>query len=725
MQPRRRQDAFPPPNWSSACRPTGCCWSSAPAGKIPCRSSAPACPSYWRVPGSVTRSTSFAARPNGCAARIRATACADGTWRLSARWRRTGRTRVLMLAEASRAVDPRTGGPARWLTENDVPSPVVLLTPKARGNWSSAGALAAQSGVLVLPADEQGLLSLAQRIQAAELEPSVVVPATPTPTQFDRWQGERFTWLSQASPARAVRDNLIATMRAMLGGDEFRLLVGVAAFPQVRLDLMATLDRRLHPSDTPSAQRTRLLTLGRLVWVKEGIIPDWLREDLLRALPPPELREVRERWMELLSDAPAPGEATSALTIHLAAGAHKADAVQGDGLFLSFMQGEYDLPAPLRFVRLAGLWRAPDRTELIAAALGVAVAVLALFTDIDLAAYAERCLRAWDEFVRDAQRAVPWPEQASLAMAFLPAVSALISTRPVRRLPALSLRVLAALGALQTTLMGWLGISFPPSFDVASAAQDLMAPLILGGGGAVLILWQQRAAQRSADDALNILQQSRGTSLADTPTMLVLLWLFIAGWLGWAIMPDQISISVANASLIALACLGLSRACLISWLNARLQHPFSPPSGVARDAAWGLVLGQVIGAAVAWMAMTNAHRNLGFSPVNYPFAMWHVTHGCMLFGCVVGLSATLRHRGTFQQQRDLLVRHDCIQCTWRTRSSTNAAHGIENAGRLQPSCSRCYQPAWGRCCGASLLPGPWSLGGLLPSPRSPPAEAAL
>ena len=110
-------------------------------------------------------------------------------------------------------------------------------------------------------------------------------------------------------------------------------------------------------------------------------------------------------------------------------------------------------------------------------------------------------------------------------------------------------------------------------------------------------------------------------------------------------MPNQVSVSLTNLWLIALAGLGLARACLISWSNARLQPPISPPAGVTREAALGLLFGQVAGAALAWMVMENTLRSMEISPVNYPSAMWHVSHGCMLFGAVAGLSAALGPRG--------------------------------------------------------------------------------
>src|SRR5262249_47862778 len=111
-------------------------------------------------------------------------------------------TRVLMLAEASRTLEANSGTPARWLTDYDVPTPVVLLTPTAPENWSAAESAAAQAGVLVLPADADGLTMLARRISAEDLQPSLFAPAADA--QFERWQAERFTWLSQGEPTQPV-----------------------------------------------------------------------------------------------------------------------------------------------------------------------------------------------------------------------------------------------------------------------------------------------------------------------------------------------------------------------------------------------------------------------------------------------------------------------------------------------------------------------------------------
>jgi hypothetical protein len=567
-------------------------------------------------------------------------------------------TRVLMLAEAAIVVDERTGGPARWLNDNDVPSP-VLLTPNAVDNWGAKESSAAQAGVLVLPADPGGLTNLARRMQADDLEPGPLAPTKEA--QFDQWQAERFTWLSQVAPLPTERTKLVESLQALLGtkSKEFRLLVGVAAFPEVRLDLMATLDRRLHPGDPAGVQRFRLLTLGRLVWLKESIIPGWLREDLLRVLPPGEMRKVREAWMDLLAERPAPGKPGSTLAIHLAEGTAQ-DGAQGDGLFLGFMRGQYDLPAPLRWGGLAALWRMPDRTELTVAGSGIVAAIASFLGEIDIVARLELVLRDWIQFMRDLQDALPstFVQQFCFLLAFAAMGGAIyrflrvLQNKPeipkfVRLLRYLQLpRPVEAIfsGAL-IAAAGWLSIDVRLDYQLPAAALCFAAPLTAGIAVAVLHLWLGQPAKPSTAELHALVQRGRGTGLSDHASMLALLWLLSAGVL-LGLMTAGLSeqwAGLASGWLIAIAVLGLLRATAVWWSDAQLQQSLPAPPGIARDAAIGLMLGQLSGAAFAWMLLEN--NTFNFEEQARNFIHWHVGCGLMLFGAAIGISAALWRHG--------------------------------------------------------------------------------
>jgi TIR domain len=101
---------------------------------------------------------------------------------------------------------------------------------------------------------------------------------------------------------------------------------------------------------------------------------------------------------------------------------------------------------------------------------------------------------------------------------------------------------------------------------------------------------------------------------------------------------------LADGSLITIAMLGLSRAVLIWASDARLQPHVLPPANATRDAAIGLVFGQISGAALAWMLSAYVPF-LPIEPQASHFVSWYLGCGLMLFGSAVGISAALWRHG--------------------------------------------------------------------------------
>jgi hypothetical protein len=549
-------------------------------------------------------------------------------------------TRVLMLSEAARAIDVETSSRSRWLVDNDLPREIVLLTPKAREEWSSAEAQAAQAGILVLPANTNGLSTLARRIQAEELTSELIAPARET--QFDTWQAERFIWLSRSKPAEHVVQNLIDNLSKLLSDDEFRLLVGIAAFPKVHLELVSTLDKSLRPNDEPAVQRTRLLKLGRLVWIKEGYVPEWLREALLRALPQRESRALRETWMRVLARAPQAGDPKTSLTIHLDQ-RNAGSGVAADGLFLSFLRGAFDLPAPVRWSRLAGLWRAPDRTDLAIAGAGGALIAFTLLFGADLLERLKPALLAWASYVATAQvivlRFVTQEQCRFLTM--LPLILALMRfvwggvAGPVR-----ASQVVAGIGAIWTIGFGWFGVDSALLARGTSAwFPALVAPIVIAGGVIVLSCLRQRPDQAIGVDLLSILQRSRGTGLSDTPTNLVMMFA-----MGLAAFFHD---SRTSPFIFLIPSLGVVRAILISLCGAQLQASFPVARRLLASIAAGLVIGQLVAAAIniyfepyAIQAIESNAKQTSFdTPIHslFPF----ISIGLVLSGGLTGLLIAL------------------------------------------------------------------------------------
>lgn len=550
-------------------------------------------------------------------------------------------TRLLMMSEAARTIDPRNGGPARWLTDNDVPRDVVLLTPKARDLWSSAEAQAAQAGILVLPGDANGISTLARRIQAEELTPEPIAPARES--QFDLWQEQRFIWLSRTRPADDARQSLTDALKQLLTAEEFRLLVGIAAFPKVHLELMSTLDKHLYPASQPSAQRDRLLKLGRLVWIKEGFIPEWLREDLLRALQRADrddVRVLRDIWTTMLKHEPEPGDKRTTLKIH--SEGSTAAGVAADELFIGFLNGKFDLPAPLHWAGLSTLLRAPDRIDWLIVGTGLALMTEVLAAGVDLFQWTQSALLRWADLMRlivtDLQSFIAVELLRPLAISPLALAIAWLATSGIRQiLPFRLSRILAVIGALLTLAFGWLGAIPTRGLDYTPSPADpwvaFFAPPIIAIAVALLFTIRQRTNQEYADLG-TILQKTRGTGLQDWPTNVVL---FLIAGLAALVLDSQASLWLA-----LIPALGVVRAIVLSFCGAQLQPSFPLERVPFGQAMAGLAIGEIVSAMLfrylqIGMWATNALPTGSFVPAYLPYLSFGPILLGGMFGCLVML----------------------------------------------------------------------------------------
>jgi uncharacterized protein (DUF2235 family) len=566
-------------------------------------------------------------------------------------------TRVLMLAEAGHLVDSDTAGPAKWWTNSDLPAPIVLLTPKSRETWGVAEAQAAQAGALVLPADAEGLSSLAKRLQADDLQPDRL--AYGGDDEIEHLQAERFIWLSQVEPAPEDRKSLMSRLKRILDQKDFVLLVGIAAFPEVRLDLMSTLDAFLHPSESAAGQRARLLRIGRLVWLKESFFPGWLRSDLLQELPRDELDHLREVWLSIL-ERPADEKSEGAsLSVHMVKARADEDA-QGDGLFLDFVRGTLDLPVSAGWARLAGRWKAPDRTEVLIALGGALAALLIPIIRGDLAYAFDVFLKAWAESVALLNRALPTNGLYGKALSFLvlaPLVIGFLShILRHRRGPVAnntSLALAAVVFSAFVVLGGWMVLS--PSTE-SPDVRDLLAPIIAAAATAFLFLLQAKTTSSSDKSAWTLLQLGRGTGLSDTATLLALLWLFLSGVLLLAVdRPEAGTWTTLVAQiLIVSSLLGVTRASVISASGMQIQPPPEAPIGLQARLAFGLASGLVVGAAAYWIV---APAILLFNPISsysarvpVPLELvgllnWHLVCCFETVGAATGLTIAMKRAG--------------------------------------------------------------------------------
>jgi hypothetical protein len=564
-------------------------------------------------------------------------------------------------------LDSHDYGPAKWLVRHDLPLPVVLLTPAARCDWGFAESRAAQAGMIVLPADDKGLAALARLLLAEELEPRPIFAGDAYNLSLaTRLQAERFTWLSEVEPASAECEGLINELRSVLSPKEYYLLVAIAAFPEVRLDLMATLDHELHGADQAGQLRERLVRLGRLVWLKEGSFPDWLRTRLLDSMTTPERRRLREAWLTILE---RPNKAAKGARLLLHPDQASPDVLgAADGIFLGFLRGPLDLPAPRVWSKLAPLWRLPDRLEILVL-VGALALTLSQLPPTEILKAVFWTAHAWRELVihlQDFASIIGFGFLKELgktaAVGFLMiAMVIFVGLRTGRFawiLP-FSNRLLLLLGLL-TVASGWIAsqITFTDRSSVMHSFADSIATLIIALSILGLRMIPRSPSQKKPLIIEDILE-SRGTGLADAATIVTLFWLLLVGGLGVVLvtlsaseLPQQaVPHWIREALLVLAGVLGLLRAFVISFSGARLQPALPPAVALIRPMLLGVLGGHIAGAATFWMIWSDLPITLkgGFSSPDTALAItlseFHARCSVQQLGGSVGLLVALWYNG--------------------------------------------------------------------------------
>jgi formylglycine-generating enzyme required for sulfatase activity len=301
-----------------------------------------------------------------------------------------GDARLVVVGDGDILYHPLTGHPRPWLAELQAWERRVWLHPGplpetlARWLW--------ERGILALPLAAASLEALTQWLVAWRRPetPDAVPDEDPLPRPLTLMP-ER--WLEFLPPEGEDLDALFASLQGYLGADGWRLLQAVAAYPEPHWPLTQALDFCLFEPDASARRERRLRRLGRLVWIRHGHLPDYLRERLLEQLAAQARQSVRDAYARLLLPDGAGG---------------------GPGVL------RLDIAAPsrrrLRRFLLDLLWPKPDPSRLddpifLDLVLGERLSLL----DFHLP-------RALARFLPGARRRLnPWPALAALSLSLMAA----------------------------------------------------------------------------------------------------------------------------------------------------------------------------------------------------------------------------------------------------------------------------------------------------------------
>ncbi len=189
----------------------------------------------------------------------------------------------------------------------------ALLTPVPLAEWGREEfELARQLNMPVGRATVEGLTGLSEllglegNLSRDSVEPHGDALARPLPEVF-RLRPQRL--LYDTPPTDLPEEQVLQDLRNFLDPASFDWLCALAVYPAVQWDLTIYLGVALpetaggDPARAPLYNEARIAALTQLPWLREGMMPNWLRRALMREMPPKRSKEVRRALAAVLEQA--------------------------------------------------------------------------------------------------------------------------------------------------------------------------------------------------------------------------------------------------------------------------------------------------------------------------------------------------------------------------------------------------------------------------------------
>lgn len=257
---------------------------------------------------------------------------------------------LLLFTDGAALLHPLTHEPHRWVESlAGAFRHVALLTSRPVAEWDDVEWRLARAGLLVFPSSTAGLSALVdalERPMPAEVDEDAPQGAL-SPIDHDD------TWICNTPPDRQRIADLLSALEARLGEDGMTWLAACAVYPAMHWYLTLYLGTKLGVAD----MEAKLIEMVRLPWFRRGVMPDWLRAELILTLPRPRERQVRALLDELFRAAVRSGAGRS--PIHLVTFRDLHDAAPDDSplreyVLVRFMKGRSPKALAVRVAEMFG-----------------------------------------------------------------------------------------------------------------------------------------------------------------------------------------------------------------------------------------------------------------------------------------------------------------------------------------------------------------------------------
>lgn len=216
--------------------------------------------------------------------------------------------RLLIFTAAVNFIDPRSGRPQHWLERLlEWPSCAIFIPENTEGVEYLAETLR-KLGFNVGQVSTTGIGHYIDILQEnAKRENSHWSANQYYPTLLEERPN---IWLENHPPEERWLEELFQQLSDFLDSDTLYWLRACAVYPELHWELTLYLatkitlkDQQVLPDKAQLQLQQRLFQLTRLPWFREGIIPDWLRLQLIAGMDNRQHREVRAILKELLGTA--------------------------------------------------------------------------------------------------------------------------------------------------------------------------------------------------------------------------------------------------------------------------------------------------------------------------------------------------------------------------------------------------------------------------------------
>jgi hypothetical protein len=215
--------------------------------------------------------------------------------------------RLLIFSDGEGWLDPASGAPFDWTSAFRDWDLALLLTWKDPRDWyRSEWILETGVGLRVLPATEAGLMvaaSLFEQQEAAGTSAATQLSCAFLPDRsrlYGFFATSGWRWLDDIVPPAEDIQALLFRLREGLSGLAFEWLSALAVYPALYWSLTLYLGCRLALAADRDSLQSALLEITRLPWLQHSRMPRWLREQLIKGMPPEQRDRVRQGLEELL-----------------------------------------------------------------------------------------------------------------------------------------------------------------------------------------------------------------------------------------------------------------------------------------------------------------------------------------------------------------------------------------------------------------------------------------